>query len=710
MAILNLKNVSYTYPQAERATLREVSFSVERGEYIALLGKNGSGKSTLARLLAGFFSADSGTIEREQELLQGIVFQEPKDQIIAGIVERDTAFGPKNLSLSPAEIEMRTIECLSVVSLTHKAEARTFELSLGQTQRLAFSGILALYPDLFILDEVTAMLDPKARGDLIEFVGQWNKKGHTIIHVTHDEEEALRAKRILVLDEGKIIFDGNPEEFLADKNLFVSIFGIKSELYKMPLSKTDLDSKETALSVEHLSFYYDKNENHADKIESIFSDLNFSLKKGTLTALTGPSGCGKSTLFECLAGLKTPNSGKICANSRPVLALQESEAALFERYAADDVAFGPQNRGVNGKELLKTVQNAMALSGLSYNDFANKNTFALSGGEKRKLSLAGIIALDADILIFDEPTSALDPQSRKIVIQTLQKLAAQGKTVLFSTHRMEEADCADVQLSWEEILKAGQKTKAHNLPPQEPLKNAQMLVSLQKMGAALTAPSKIPESPISHLNAGAKSALFLILFALSVVSPNIPLCALSFALSVLYAILAHYPLKKPFVAFTKFLPWIIFFATLQFAFYSSLGDTEILFKWNWFVITKSKIQVLIKMFLRAPAIITTLGTFIFSTDERQILDGLTTLTKPLAKLGIPVRYAVLTVGITFRFIPILLDEAAGIIKTQIVRGAFANARGLAKLKILLPLFVPLLMQSLRKARHISDALTARYFS
>lgn len=261
MSLLEINSVEYKYPQSSKKALDNVSLCVERGEYIAVLGSNGSGKSTMARLMAGFFKPDSGTVSLQKDVLPGIVFQQPKEQIVAGIVERDTAFGPQNLSMTKGEIELRTIECLSVVGLADRASSRTFELSLGQTQRLAFSGILALFPDLLILDEVTAMLDPASRNELVEFIDRWNKKGHTVIHVTHDEDEALHAKRIIVMESGRIVFDGLREEFMASPHVIESVFG-KDEV----LPEKKVSSSEESLCVKDLSFGYPE--------RKIFSGLN----------------------------------------------------------------------------------------------------------------------------------------------------------------------------------------------------------------------------------------------------------------------------------------------------------------------------------------------------------------------------------------------------------------------------------------------------
>ena len=516
------------------------------------------------------------------------------------------------------------------------------------------------------------------------------------------------AQRIIAMEKGRIILDGGKSEFLESGQILDGIFG-------SPLSPrvkvNDSGKNEAALYVSGASFSYPE--------RKVFSDFSFTLQKGRLTAITGPSGCGKSTLFECLAGLNRLSSGKIYAKSRPVLALQESEAALFESYAADDVAFGAKNRGLKGKDLLERVKGSMKDVGLPYEEFGNRATFRMSGGEKRKLSLAGILALDADILIFDEPTSALDSASRKTVLETLRKLADSGKTVLFSTHRMEESEIADVHIFWEDLVKgknvAGEGECLNELETSEfellPLKNASILQKIQKTSAALMAPPKIPSSLISRLLAICKFILFLSILVCSMVARPLPFLLSMLALSIVYALLAKYPLGKPLYAFFKLLPFLLIFSILQFLFYpASVDSSRVFFSWKFLSVSEYKLGMVLRMLIRAPAIIIAVGTYIFSTDERQIMDGLSAFLTPLALIKIPVRYFVLTVGIMFRFVPLLIDELSGIIKTQLVRGAFASARGLGKVKVLIPLFVPLILQTFRKSQTLADALTARYFS
>ena len=309
--------------------------------------------------------------------------------------------------------------------------------------------------------------------------------------------------------------------------------------------------------------------------------------------------------------------GKVYAEDRPALALQESEASLFATYAADDVAFGAKNRGVEGKALLERVKNSMEKAGLPFKDFADRHTFELSGGEKRKLSVAGLIALDSSIMIFDEPTAGLDPQSRKIMLSTLQSLAREGKTVLFSTHRTEEADAADIHLDWQTLSKEadavqkeaeGIKEKLSEMPP---LKNASILSSLEKAGEALTAPPKIPDSPVSRLPASLKVGIFVLLAILAILPYPLWVSAIFLAICILYAVLAKYPAKRAFITIAKILPWFAFFALIQFAFFSDGSGSKELFRWKWFIVTQVKVENLLKTFIRAPSIILLISTFVW---------------------------------------------------------------------------------------------------
>ena len=419
----------------------------------------------------------------------------------------------------------------------------------------------------------------------------------------------------------------------------------------------------------------------------------------------GKSGGGKSTLFEIASGLLEPQSGEILAIERPVLALQEAESALFENFAADDVAFGPINKGLTGKKLKEKVVSSMELTGLEYSVFGNRNTQALSGGEKRRLSLAGIIALDSPVIIFDEPTAGLDPKGRKQIFETLRKLSYQGKTVIFSTHREEEAKIADRQIK----IENGKILFDSEIPPQkidlekltkfETLEGARLLKKLNGLSMGLY---EKKDSVIHKLPPVAKYLVFLGAFLSSIFLKSIPLSLVSLGIALLYAALAKMPFKKPLKSFFGLLPWVLFFLLIQFFFFPiNPGDT-VLFHFGIIRITVEKILISVKSILHLATAIFMIFGFMYSADEKDILEGFKKL--------IPSKSASLILVMIFRFIPLLADEASLIIKVQLIRGGLGETKGFFnRVQKLLPLFVPLINRTLERSSNMADALTARYF-
>lgn len=217
----------------KQRVLRGVTLDINRGEYVAILGHNGSGKSTFAKLLNMILEPDAGELvvagkdlsspdltdddvyELRREV--GMVFQNPDNQLVATIVEEDVAFGPENLGVPPKEIRARVDEALAIVGMSDYARHEPHRLSGGQKQRVAIAGVLAMHPSCMILDESTAMLDPKGRREVIETVERLNREqGMTVITITHHMNEAARADRVIVIDEGKILLDGTPREVFAN--------------------------------------------------------------------------------------------------------------------------------------------------------------------------------------------------------------------------------------------------------------------------------------------------------------------------------------------------------------------------------------------------------------------------------------------------------------------------------------------------------------
>ena len=230
MSQIVLKGVSYNYSLGEGSSLKalkNLSFSVEKGQFVALVGMNGSGKSTLAKLLNGLFIPSSGEVlidglstSDEKNTFEirkkaGMVFQNPDNQTVATIIEDDVAFGPENIGLPREEIVQRVNDALEAVGMNEYRTRSVSKLSGGQKQRVAIAGVLAMRPDILILDESTSMLDPKGRKEIMDIATALNEKGITIINITHNMEEAVLADRIIVLRKGRIAVDGTPQEVFS---------------------------------------------------------------------------------------------------------------------------------------------------------------------------------------------------------------------------------------------------------------------------------------------------------------------------------------------------------------------------------------------------------------------------------------------------------------------------------------------------------------
>ena len=229
MAVIKAENVSFSYSDGVKA-IDNVNIEISSGEYVAVIGKNGSGKSTFARLLNGLITPTGGSLTvdgistHDKKSLQkirktvGVVFQNPDNQLVASIVEDDIAFGAENIGVKRDEIEKRVEFALSAVNMTEFRKRSSSRLSGGQKQRVAIAGVLALMPEVLVLDESTSMLDPQGREEVIAVTEKLNKeKGMTIITVTHYMDEIIRADRVIVLDSGKVVMQGTPKEIFSKR-------------------------------------------------------------------------------------------------------------------------------------------------------------------------------------------------------------------------------------------------------------------------------------------------------------------------------------------------------------------------------------------------------------------------------------------------------------------------------------------------------------
>lgn len=228
--LIKIENLRHTYPGYEGqevAALTDINLTVSQGEFVAIIGTNGSGKSTLAKhlnalilptagtcLVGGLNTAEAENVWKIRQQV-GMVFQNPDNQIVAAVVEEDVAFGPENLGVAPAEIAKRVTEALALVNMSDYRYHGPHLLSGGQKQRVAIAGVLAMRPKCLVLDEPTAMLDPRGRKEVLDTVCRLNQEGITVIYITHFMEEAVAAHRVVVMEQGKITMQGTPAEIFS---------------------------------------------------------------------------------------------------------------------------------------------------------------------------------------------------------------------------------------------------------------------------------------------------------------------------------------------------------------------------------------------------------------------------------------------------------------------------------------------------------------
>ncbi|MBU5293754.1 energy-coupling factor transporter ATPase [Anaerosalibacter bizertensis] len=268
--MINIENATYKYSTIDEqgfTALKDVNLTVNRGEFLVVLGHNGSGKSTLAKLMNALLLPTSGNVyvkgmdtKNEEKLWDirqsaGMVFQNPDNQLVATIVEEDVAFGPENQGIDPKEIRQRVDQALEIVEMSKYKKHAPHLLSGGQKQRIAIAGVLAMNPDCIILDEPTAMLDPIGRKEVMDTIKKLNKEQNkTIVHITHYMEEAVEADRIVVMEKGQIIMEGTPREVFSKvkemKEIGLDVPQVTELAYE--LRKEGIDIPSDILTVEEL--------------------------------------------------------------------------------------------------------------------------------------------------------------------------------------------------------------------------------------------------------------------------------------------------------------------------------------------------------------------------------------------------------------------------------------------------------------------------
>lgn len=502
---VRLAHVTLRY--GDSVALDDVTLEVCRGERVCVLGANGSGKSTLASVICGLLAPDEGDVElaghavctggvpdlaayRDARRQLGLVFQNPDDQIVTSVVADDVAFGPENLGVPRAQISARVARELRRVAMEKYAHADPSRLSGGQRQRVCIAGALAMEPAVLVLDEPSSLLDVRGRAAIMRVMGRLAAAGATLVHVTHFMDEALAADRVVVMQHGHVALEGTPNEVFAAKNAQV----IEALGLEMPFeARLAVALRQTRAAGGAIAAPGAPSDEKpaacaacapaAEPLAILARDLGFSygpdaqaldgvsleVPARATTAIVGQTGSGKSTLLRLLCGLEAADAGSltVCGinaatkrGRRQVrravgYVMQHPERQLFAQTVAEDVAFGPRNQGLSAAEVERRVAHALDLVGLA--DRRDASPFELSGGQQRLAAIAGVLAMEPELLVLDEPTAGLDPRGRARLRALMADLAAHGVTLLQVTHSMEDAARADhvVVLNQSHVLAAG---------------------------------------------------------------------------------------------------------------------------------------------------------------------------------------------------------------------------------------------------------------
>ena len=488
-------NLVFSYSEGV-PVLDDVSCVIPQGQYAAIVGSNGSGKSTFIRHLNGLLTPEKGRVKvgglttaHTADIIPirttvGMVFQTPETQIVGTTVETDIAFALENTGVPREEIRLRIRQVLDKVGLPGFEARATAQLSSGEQQKLAIACMMALHPDIIVFDEATSMIEPEGRKEILKLISDLHKNGKTVICITHDMDEAQEAERILHFHRGKLICDLPPSEFFRRGDLESFKIGYpKIQSAARALSKTvkNMDPDTNTLA-ELKDMLFSQLESQTPRkrpafgrvgirpevirfSESRFSylcgtereqpgldNVSLEINKGECVGILGPTGSGKSTFLQHIDALLLPQSGTVTVNGLCTgdtktdlrklrtgigFAFQRPEKQLFKTYTGDDIAFGLEQFDLKLEEKAKRVYEAMNSCGLDYKTFKDRPIYALSGGEKRKAAISGVLVTSPGILLFDEPTSGLDPGSKDEIIRLIRHQQNVGVTVVFITHDLE---------------------------------------------------------------------------------------------------------------------------------------------------------------------------------------------------------------------------------------------------------------------------------
>jgi len=492
---IEFNNVAFTYEGANQPALQDINLTVSPGEIILITGPAGSGKTTLCSCINGLVphyheGELSGDVFVRQyntrksrvgglASLVGMVFQDPESQLVTNSVADEVAFGPENFGVPRDEINLRLVEALKATRLEGYEDREPHSLSGGEQQACVIAAVFAMQPEIYVLDEPLANLDPEGKAQVMRVVVDIAKKrGKTLVLVEHALEEVLPlVDRVIVMDKGYIIQDGPVEKILAAGDIpFVFTrppiirLGEKYGITPLPLTSEVFYSKFTSryklgkiewissqedmpknskpiIKIDKISFSYNK---HDQTQRDALREVSLSITSGEMVAILGRNGSGKTTLIRHIIGLIQPDSGKVEVLDQDVattpthklarhvgFCFQNPNHQIVSFNVRDEIIFGLKAHGIDPGEYDERIRKALEFVNML--DYIDSEVFDLGKGQKQRLALASVLSLEPEILIVDEPTTGQDPRMAQEIFEILQRLNESGTTVLIITHQIDYA-------------------------------------------------------------------------------------------------------------------------------------------------------------------------------------------------------------------------------------------------------------------------------
>jgi energy-coupling factor transporter ATP-binding protein EcfA2 len=489
--LIDFQNVSFTYAGAKQPAIQDINLEIQPGEIVLITGPAGSGKTTLCSCINGLIPHyHEGSLKGHVKIgqydtrksrvgglasLVGMVFQDPESQLITNNVLDEIAFGPENLGVSREEINQRIQAALVATRLNGYEEREPHNLSGGEQQACVIAATYAMHPEIYVMDEPLANLDPAGRAYILNLVVQVAKdRAKTLVIVEHSLEETLPlVERVIIMNKGKIIKDGPTHEILKGGDIpqvfkrpdimrlaeefkldglplnpqqFQQYLRSKYQLNKLspsPYLNGHKPSGQAIIEFENVCFSYD------DEKETL-EDISLKIYPGELVAIMGRNGSGKTTLVRHIIGLQQPSVGRVTVNGMDVahtpthvlardvgFCFQNPNHQIVSFTVREEMLFGLKSHNIDPAEFDQRIQEALQI--VDMEDMLNQEVFDLGKGQKQRLTLASVLTLKPKILVIDEPTTGQDPEMVDEIFTIIKRLNDAGTTILLITHKVDYA-------------------------------------------------------------------------------------------------------------------------------------------------------------------------------------------------------------------------------------------------------------------------------